>query len=214
VLFSCQKQKDKDMTVLPRYNDQALIAPSPGIGEGIGGSVLWAPLGTPLPESTDAVLNSAFTDLGYVDNKGIRNREERKTTDVYAWGGDLVATLQDSYTRTMEVTFLQFLDPEVISMAYGTQNVTVTPPTESTGTEVAAALNSLLLNTVSWVFQGFYQDALVCQVLPIARITSIGEVNWTNTALTTISATIKCFPDSLRNASYLYTNDGINTFGS
>lgn len=202
------------MTVTPQFNSQQLIAPNPGTGPGIGGSVLYAALGTPLPTSTDATLDSAFTDLGYVDQNGIRDRENRRTTDVFAWGGGLVGTLQESYDRTMTVTFLQYLDPNVLTVSYGSANVTTTPATQSTGTEVAAALNASLLDTFSWVFQGFYNSALVCKVVPIARIVSVGEVNWTQRAFTTVEATLKAFPDADNNHAYLYTNDGVTTSGS
>jgi hypothetical protein len=199
------------MVVTPHFNSTQLIAPSPGTGPGIGGSVMYAPLGTALPTTTGATLNSAFTDLGYVDDKGIRDKEERRTTDTFAWGGGLVGTIQDSYTRTMTVTFLQFLDPSVLEVTYGANNVVVTPNTGSTGTEVAVACNDLLLDTLSWVFQGFYGNSLVAKVIPIARIVTVGEVNFTHKAFTTVEVTIKAFPDKLNNHAYLYTDDGVTT---
>lgn len=197
------------MTVTPKFDTFNLIAPSPGTGPGVGGSVLFAPVGTPLPTTTAATLNSAFTDLGYVDQSGIRDKENRRNTDVFAWGGSLVGTIQESYDRTLTVTFLQFLDPSVLTVAYGSANVAVTPATNSTGTEVAASLNAVILNTYSWVFQGFYNNSLVCKVIPVARITQIGDVNFQSRAFTTIECTMKAFPDNSGNFEYLYTNDGI-----
>jgi hypothetical protein len=194
-----------------QYNSLQLIAPSPGTGPGLGGSVLKAPLGTPLPTSTGAVLSSAFVDLGYCDENGIRDREERRNTDVFAWGGGLVGNVQQSYGRTMTIRFMQYLDANVLEAAYGQNNTQVTPATSMTGTEVAVALNSVLLDTLSWVFQGFYRSALVCKVVPIARIVQVGDVDWTHRAFTTVEATLKAFPDTANNHAYLYTNDGITT---
>lgn len=196
------------------YNSLQLIAPSPGQLGGVGGSVLKAPLGTPLPTSTSAVLDNGFIDLGYTDENGIKDNEERRNTDVFAWGGGLVGNVQASYARTMVVRFMQYLDPNVLAVAYGANNTSITPNTTMTGTETAVALNAILLDTLSWVFQGFYRDALVCKVIPIARCVSVGAVDWTNKAFTTVEATLKAFPDAANNHGYLYTNDGLTTLES
>lgn len=193
------------------FDSLQLIAPSPGVGPGVGGSVLHAPLGTTLPTAAGGALNSAFVDLGYCDENGIRDREDRRNTDVFAWGGGLVGNIQQSYARTMTVRFLQFLDPNVLQTAYGLNNTTITPATSLTGTQVAVKLNSILLDTLSWVFQGFYQSALVMKVIPIARVVNIGDVDMTHRAFTYVECTIKAFPDSNNNHAYLYTNDGLNT---
>ena len=198
---------------LNHFNSLQLIAPSPGIGPGIGGSVMHAPLGTALPTSTDSALNALFVDLGYTDENGIKDNEERRNTDVFSWGGGLVGNVQQSYARTMVIRFMQYLNPNVLATAYGVGNTTVTPATTMAGTEVAVALNSALLDTTSWVFQGFYRSALVMKVVPIARIVSVGAVDWTHKTFTTVECTIKAFPDTSNNHAYLYTNDGLLSTG-
>jgi hypothetical protein len=105
------------------------------------------------------------------------------------------------------------LSPNVLSTAYGAANVTSTPATTYHGTYVAAQLNSLLLDTLSWVFQGFYKSALICKVVPIARVVSVGDVDMTHRAFTTVEATLKAFPDTSNNHAYLYVDDGILSSG-
>jgi hypothetical protein len=202
------------MAVTPGYNALQLIAPSPGTGEGVGGSIMKAPLGTALPTGTGASINSAFVDLGYCDENGIKDKEERRHTPTFAWGGGLVGDLQQSYSRTMTIKFLQYVNPNVLTAAYGSSNVTVTAATSSTGTEVAALLNSLLLDTLSWCFQGFYRTAAVLKVIPIGRIVDIGDTDFTHKAFTTVTATLLAFPDPANNHGYLYTNDGVTTLMS
>jgi len=190
------------------------IAPSPRIT----GSVLYAPLGTPLPTCSYATLDPGFEDLGYVDENGLKQKEERSNTDVFVWGGDLLGTVQDKYSRTMSFKMYQFLDSNVLAAAYRNSNITVTPATSQNGTEVAVAMNSQILDTLSWVFDGYYftaagYEALVRIVIPKGRITQIGDVDLTNKAFTSIDATLKAFPDSNKNHGYLYVNDGIVTGG-
>jgi hypothetical protein len=190
------------------FNANQLIAPSPGLGLGVGGSVMHGPIGTPLPNGTDQVLSTSLTDLGYVDENGIKDKEERRNTDTFAWGGGLVGNIQQSYARTMTIRFLQFLNGAVLATAYGAANTTLIPATSFHGNQVQAQLNALLLDTLSWVFQGFYKGALVLKVVPSARVVSVGDVDFTHRAFTTVECTLKAFPDALNNHAYLYTDDG------
>lgn len=196
-------------------NVKQTIAPSPRIT----GSVLYAPVGTALPTSSYVALNSGFTDLGYVDENGLKQKEDRSNTDVFVWGGDLISTLQEKYSRTMSFKLYQFLDSNVLAAAYRNSNLTVTPATNVNGTEVAVQMNSQILDTLSWVFDGYYFtaagfEALIRVVIPIGRITQLGDVDLTNKALTSVDATLKAFPDSSGNHGYLYVNDGVTTGGS
>lgn len=192
------------------------VAPSPRIT----GSVQYAPIGTPLPTSSYATLNSGFTDLGYTDENGLKQKEDRSNTDVFVWGGDLLGTLQEKYSRTMSFKMYQFLSPNVLAAGYNHSNVTVTPPTSMNGTEMAVSMNSRILDTLSWVFDGHYYtaagyEALVRVVIPIGRITQIGDVDLNNKSFTSIDVTaLKAFPDTNGNHGYLYVNDGITTGGS
>lgn len=185
-----------------------LLAPSPRVS----GSILWAPTGSALPTTSYTDLDgTAFKDLGFADDNGLKQRETRSTTDVFVWGGDLAGTLQTQYDRTMTYRLMQFRNTEVLSAAYGISNVSVIPATTLQGKEIAVKLNPNLLDTRSWVFDGFYNTNLVRIVIPIGRITTIGEVDMTHKSYMTIECTLKAYPDSSKNHGYLYINDGMPT---
>jgi len=185
----------------------------------ITGSVLYAPLGTALPSTSYDTLASGFTDLGYIDENGVKTKEDRSSTDVYAWGANLVGSLQDKYSRTLSFKLYQFLNENVLATAYGNANTTVTAPTSLHGKEIAVKLNALLLDTLTWVFDGYYAttagyQALVRYVIPVGRPVQIGDVNMTNKEFMSADITLKAFPDSNNNLGYLYVNDGIKTGSS
>jgi hypothetical protein len=189
-----------------------VIAPSPRVT----GSVLYAAVGTPLPLSSYATVNSTFEDLGYVNEAGLKNKEDRPQTDIFVWGGDLIASLQGHYMQTMQFTVVQFLDENVLAAGYGNSNITVTPKTSQQGKEIAVLMNSKRLDTLSWVFDGYYltsagSNALVRIVIPIGHVVQRGELNLTDKALASLDLTIKAFPDANGNHGYLYVNDGITT---
>ena len=68
----------------------------------IGGAISRAPLGTELPTDTEAALNKAFKNLGYLSQDGLVNSNSPSNSTVVAWGGDTVldtckAVLADEY---------------------------------------------------------------------------------------------------------------------
>ena len=90
--------------------------------------VLYAPLGTTLPTTSDTTLNVAFKGLGYVADNGVEaSGDAASITDIKAWGGDIVASL----TETKAIKRFTFNLIEVFSQTanefiYGTANVTLT----------------------------------------------------------------------------------------
>jgi hypothetical protein len=185
-----------------------LLAPSPRTS----GSILWAPVGSTLPTTSYADLDgTAFKDLGFADDNGLKQRESRSTTDVFAWGGDLVGTLQTQYSRDLMFKLLQFRNTEVLAAAYGISNVSVVPASSQNGKEIAVKLNPQLLDTRSWVFDGIFGQSLVRIVIPIGRVTTVGELDMTHKAYMTTDATLKAYPDSNKNHGYMYINDGQKT---
>lgn len=196
-------------------NAAQTLAPAPRIT----GSVMYAPVGTALPTSSYATVNSGFTDLGWVDEAGLKQKEDRTNTNVFGWGGGLIDSLQEHYLRSLSFKLYQVLNPNVLATAYGHNNVTVTGPTSMNGTEIAVANNPQLLDTLSWVFDGNYvtaagYEALIRVVIPTGRVLTIGDVDMTSKALVSIDITsLMTFADSNGNYSYIYVNDGVTTGG-
>lgn len=193
------------------FNVLELLAPSPRTS----GSIMWAPLGAALPTTSYAVIDgtavTGFTDLGYADDTGLKQKETRSNTDVFVWGGDLGGTLQTQYSRDMMFRLMQFRNVEVLKATYGISNVSVVAASTTQGKEIAVKFNPLLLDTRSWVFDGMYGLNLVRIVIPIGAIRQIGEVDMTHKSYMTIDCTLKAYPDSNRNHGYMYINDGQHT---
>lgn len=97
-----------------------VTAPKPNSG----GVMYGAPAGTTLPTDATTALNAAFVKLGYLTSDGTTNEEETDSTDVEAFGGDVVLTLQTSRKESFTQSFLQTLDPDVLKEYYGQENVT------------------------------------------------------------------------------------------
>jgi hypothetical protein len=182
-----------------------IAAPSPKVT----GGVLTAPLGTALPVDPFTPLDDAFVTLGRVSSDGVDRTEERPNTEVDDWGGDLIAILQDKYGITLKFKLLQLMNADVQSVAHGADNVTVTPPTNDTGTIISAAMNAQLLPYGSWVIDAYYMAMTMRLVVPIGRVTLVGPLKWVHKELAMFDITLRPFPDEYNNHAYEYWCDGV-----
>jgi hypothetical protein len=177
----------------------------------IAGGIWRGTLGSTLPTDTTTAITTPFTSLGYVGDQGVTRQENRPNTKKFAWGGALVASLQQSYSVTFKFQLLQPLDADVLKAVHSDGNVTVTAATSSVGTLTTTNLNPTLNVNAVWVFEGFYQQATVRQALPIARVTEVGAYKWTHLDLAVYDVTMEAFPDTSGNFVYEITDDGIVT---
>jgi hypothetical protein len=186
-------------------NVDQIVAPSPNITGG-----LWrAPRGTALPTDTTTTLNVAFNSLGYLDDDGVTLNIDRPSTDHYAWGGDLIASLQQHYAPTWTFKLYQLLDPDVLKAVHSDGNVTVVAATSSSGTLTTVNMNATLNVNSAWVVEAFYQSSTIRFTMPNARVVQIGTQQFTHKNLAVIPVTLKPFPDANGNFCYQITDDGI-----
>lgn len=195
-------------TVIPPAiisDTQEIAAPSPKVT----GGVLRAPLGTVLPTDPFTPLDPAFVTLGRVSVDGVDRTEDRPNTEINDWGGDLIAILQDKYGITLKFKLLQIMNADVQSAAHGDDNVTVTPPTATNGTVIAAKMNAQLLPYASWVIDAYYMAMTMRFVVPIGRVTLVGPMKWVHKELAAFDLTLRPFPDENNNHAYEYWCDGV-----
>lgn len=182
-----------------------VVAPSPNIAGGA-----WrAALGTTLPIDTTTALANTFTSLGYVGDDGVTRSEARPQSKQFAWGGWLVASLQQSYSLTFKFKLLQVMDPDVLKAVHSDGNVAVAAPTTSAGTTTTVQFNPTLNMNGVWVFEGFYQKTTQRIAIPIARVTEPGDYLWSNKQIAAYGVTLEAFPDTSGNFAYQVTDDGV-----
>ncbi|SKM81013.1 Phage associated (putative structural protein) [Mycobacteroides abscessus subsp. massiliense] len=184
-----------------------LAAPSPRVT----GGILRAAVGATLPTTAIGAPDTAFKNLGHVGATGVERTEDRSNKEENNWGGDLVAVLQEKYGLQLKFNLLQVMNADVQKAVHGSSNVTVTPATTTSGAELAAKLNSKLLDTGAWIVDGFYNLISMRLVIPIGRITSVGPLKWVHSELASYECTMKPFPDENGNHGYQYWNDGVVT---
>ncbi|EFZ34661.1 phage tail protein [Ligilactobacillus ruminis] len=166
----------------------------------VGGSIYSAPIGTALPTDATTALNTAFKCLGYVSDDGVQNSDDRKTTDIKSWGGDIVNSVQTEKTDTFKYTLIEALNVDVLKEIYGDSNVT-----GGLDTGITVKSNSIELDEHVIVIEMVLRNNVLKRiVLPSAKVTDVGEIKYKDGDNVGYETTVTCFPDDNSNTHYEY----------
>ena len=190
-------------------NVKNVILPSPKNLPTIGG-LYWGPSTVAIPTEL-TTIPVTMKHLGFVADGGIDENEDRPTTQIFAWGADIVAEPQESYALNITFTLYEFLNAEVAKVAYGTNNVTVTDADATHGTRMSILQTSDVLDADRvWLWDAFAPGGKRVQ-----KWFSLGQVKNKDTMTTnhkTVLAhrlTVGFYPDANGAYSKTLTDDGI-----
>ena len=163
-----------------------------------GGAAFAAPTGSTLPIDAATALDEAFVGLGYISEDGLTNNGERSSNNIKAWGGDIVLSPQTEKTDTFTVTFIEALNPEVLKIVHGDDNVT-----GSVAAGLTVNVNSKELPEKTWVFDMVMNGGVLKRVvIPSGKVTNVSEVVYNDEEAVGYECEITAYPDSAGNTHY------------
>lgn len=166
----------------------------------VAGAISRAATGSTLPTDAVSALDAAFKGLGYCSDDGLVNSNSPSTTDIKAWGGDTVLTLQEEKTDTFQFTLIEVLNVDVLKAIYGSANVT---GTLANGITVNA--NADEPEIASWVIDMVLNSNSVKRVvIPNGKISEIGDISYTDSDVIGYEITVTALPDTSGNTHYEY----------
>lgn len=166
----------------------------------VGGAVSRAPLGTALPTTAAAALNEAFKNLGYISDAGLVNSGAITNTGIKAWGGDTVLNIQTDKADNFTFTLIEALNIDVLKAIFGDENVSGT-----LATGITVNVNSDEQEDAAWVVDMAMRNGAVKRiVIPVGKITAIGDVTYSDNAAVGYQVTIAAQPDNTGNTHYEY----------
>lgn len=166
----------------------------------VGGAAFAAPAGTTAPTNATAALSSAFKDMGYISDDGVKNNGSRSVNKIKAWGGDIVKNVQTEKTDSFTITFIESLNSDVMKFVYGSGNVSG---------DLASGLTVLVNSTEldEWVLvidMVLSFNVVKRMVIPKAKVDSVAEITYEDKNVIGYQCEISALPDSAGNTHYEY----------
>ena len=157
----------------------------------VAGAVFRAPLGTTLPTTPEGALNAAFKCLGYISSDGVTNSQTRDTSEVVAWGGDVVLNPQTKKTDSFKMKLIESLNLEAIKATYGDANVSGS----SLASGITISANSKELDHAAWVIDRIYNDGTKSRtVIPDGQPVTVEDIVYKDDEAVAFGLEIKANP--------------------
>ena len=175
----------------------------------VSGGVAIGPLGSTLPTDASTALDAAIVKLGYASDEGVESTGDAPSiTELFAWGGDLVASPTDrKATRKYRFTLIETFSQVVNEFVYGVDNVTVTAAGGGLGTQIAIEDKAADPDDSVVVFEMAYKGKKYRVVCPDATVSIIAERSWVDNDVQGYQCELTCKPDSSGNYTYRYLED-------
>lgn len=166
----------------------------------VGGAIYVADTTATMPTDATSELGTGWTALGYISEDGLSNDNAPDAEVIKAWGGDPVLSIYGSREDTFSFQLLEVLNVEVLKLIYGSANVT---GSLSTGITVKASNDPL--DDKAFVFDMIMRDgALKRIVIPIASVTDVGTIEYSDSDAVGYDTTITAQADSSGYTHYEY----------
>nr|DAX79874.1 MAG TPA: tail protein [Caudoviricetes sp.] len=166
----------------------------------VAGAVFVAPLKTALPEDAKSELDAAFKNLGFISEDGIKNENTASSEDIKAWGGAIVNSVQKEKTDKFKMTFIEALNIDVLKFIYGKSNV---EGSLETGVKIKVGLEEAedQVMVIDTVLKGGYLKRVV---IPICKLTEMGEIPYSDSDTLGYESTVSAFQDTEGFTHYEY----------
>lgn len=172
------------------------------------GGIFRYPLGTILPTepwTPRPVVSGWDSRLGGVNDEGATSNTKRDIEKKRDWNGDKVRALQTGKDDTLKIGFIEPLNPRTMEEYFGKANVTVTDPTTTHGTLIAAKSNSDVLPHYSYIIDVFDGNVKKRRCIPDAQVSEVGDEVWKSSDWVVYPLTYDLYPDLAGNTFYDYT---------
>lgn len=178
----------------------------PGTSANKSGYIWVAPLGTAIPNDATTDLDEAFVGLGYLSEDGLTEPASFSAgDDIVAAGGDTVAQADPTFSKTWTGTCIEALNEDLLEVAYGSTNVTVTP--SSTTTEGSITIKEQageVAHHVIVIDEMLKGGRKRRNVMPDATFLITGDISHVHTALVNFEFTINAYPTANQPAQTQY----------
>jgi hypothetical protein len=171
----------------------------------VTGGIWLAPQTVVLPTDATSERPAGCVRLGGVSDEGYTYMSERQTDVRRDWNGGKIRTLLTSVDDSFEVTFIEFLNPDLLGVLYGTENVTVVPPDATNGTQITVRHSVEQFAHGAYIIDTYDGKVRRRRVIPDAQLDKMDPIVEKPSELSVYRCTFSIYPDSQGFTSYEYT---------
>lgn len=177
----------------------------PGTSANKSGYIWVAPLGTAVPTDATTELAEAFVGLGYLSEDGLTEPASFEPgDDIVAAGGDTVAQADPTFSKTWTGTCIEALNEDLLKVAYGSTNVTVSPAGASDGSITVKEQAGDIEHHVIVIDEMLKGGRRRRNVMADATFLITGDISHVHTALVNFEFTITAYPTADQPAQTQY----------
>lgn len=126
---------------------------------------------------------------GYISEDGVTKTVDRATEKIKDWNGDTAKVTQSDHSVTLQMTFMESANADVLKLVFGAGNVTVS----SDGTiQVVDNADELDHFSVSFAISGG-GGSRIRVFAPDVQVTEVGEVSYVRSDVIKYQVTLECF---------------------
>ena len=139
------------------------------------------------PTTVDAEIEDHVPG-GYVSEDGVTKTVDRSTDKIKDWNGDTVLIVQSDHSVTLQVTFMEAANADVLKMIYGENNVR-----EEGGTlTLIENADELEHRSIAFYIKGGNGSKILVYA-PDVQVTSVGDVSYVRSDVIRYQVTLECF---------------------
>lgn len=177
----------------------------PGTSANKSGYIWVAPLGTTVPTDATTELTTEFVGLGYLSEDGLTEPASFEPGDnIVAAGGDTVAQADPTFSKTWTGTCIEALNEDLLKVAYGSANVTVTHPSTTDGSITIKEQAGDIEHHVIVIDEMLKGGRKRRNVMADATFLITGDISHVHTALVNFEFTITAYPTATQPAQTQY----------
>ena len=145
---------------------------------------------TNFPEDATTELDESLNHVagGYVSEEGVTKTVDRSTEKIKDWNGDTVVITQSDHSVTLQLTFMEGANAEVLKMISGDNNVTVNGNT----IKVVDNADELPHRSIAFYINGG-NGSRILVFAPDVQVTEVGDVSYVRSDVVKYQATLECF---------------------
>ena len=145
---------------------------------------------TNFPDDPTKQLDAALKHIpgGYISEDGVTKTVDRSTDKIKDWNGDTILITQSDHSVTLQLTFMEGANGEVLKMIAGDNNVTVTGDT----IKVVDNADELPHRSIAFYIKGG-NDSRILVFAPDVQATEVGDVQYIRGDVVKYQVTLECF---------------------